>query len=132
MTLEQQFWLACVYLHMIFSITYTTIFMIHSWLILWLQDPQIWKVQFSCSVVSHSLKPHEPQHARPPCPSQTPRVHPNPYPLSRWCHPTVSSSVFSFSSCPQSFPASGSFQMSQLLEGCLKRLKHPCGIFSGS
>ena len=71
-------------------------------------------VQFSRSVVSDSLQPHEPQHARPPCPSPTPRVHPNPHPLSRWYHPTISSSVIPFSSCPQSFPASGSFQMSQL------------------
>ena len=71
-------------------------------------------VQFSCSVVSDSLQPHEPQHARPPCPSPTPGVHPNPCSLSRWCHPTISSSVVPFSSCPQSFPASGSFQMSQL------------------
>ena len=54
------------------------------------------------------------QHARPPCPSPTPRVHPNPCPLSRWCHPTISSSVVPFSSCAQSFPASRSFQMSQL------------------
>ena len=73
-------------------------------------------VQFSCSVVSDSLRPHELQHARPPCPSSTPGVHPNPYPLSWWCHPTISSSVVPFSSCPQSFPASGSFQMSQLFE----------------
>ena len=71
-------------------------------------------VQFSCSVVSNSLGPHEPQHARPPCPSPTPEVYPNPYPLSRWCHPTILSSVTPFSSCPQSFPALGSFQMSQL------------------
>ena len=71
-------------------------------------------VQFSHSVVSNSLRPHEPQHARPPCPSPTPRVHPNPCPSSRWCHPTISSSVVPFSSCPQSFPASGSFEMSQL------------------
>ena len=71
-------------------------------------------VQFSCSVVSNSLRPHEPQHAKPPCPSPTPRVHPKPCPLCRWCHPTISSSVVPFSSCPQSFPASGSFQMSQL------------------
>ena len=71
-------------------------------------------VQFSLSVVSDSLRPHEPQHARPPCPSPTPGVHPNPCPLSWWCHPTISSSVVPFSSCPQSFPASGSFQMSQL------------------
>ena len=70
-------------------------------------------VQFSRSVVSDSLRPHESQHARPPCPSPTPGVHPNPCPLSQWCHPTISSSVVPFSSCPQSFPASGSFQMSQ-------------------
>ena len=70
--------------------------------------------QFSCSVVSDSLRPHEPQHARPPCPSPTPRVHPNPCLLSRWCHPTILSSVIPFSSCPQSFPASGSIPMSQL------------------
>ena len=73
--------------------------------------------QFSISgsVMSNSLWPHEPQHARPPCPSPTLGVHPNPCPLSRWCHPTISSSVVPFSSCLQSFPASGSFQMSQLL-----------------
>ena len=71
-------------------------------------------VQFSCSVVSDSLRPHELQHARPPCPSPTSEVHPNPWPLRRWCHPTISSSVIPFSSCPQSFPASGSFQRSQL------------------
>jgi len=64
--------------------------------------------------MSDSLWPHELQHARLPCPSPTPRIHPNPCPLSRWCHPTISSSVITFSSCPQSFPASGSFQMSQL------------------
>ena len=71
-------------------------------------------VQFSHSVMSDYLRPHEPQHARPPCPSPTPGVHPNPCPLSRWCHPTISSSVIPFSSCLQSFPASGSFPMSQL------------------
>ena len=71
-------------------------------------------VQFSCSVVSNSLQPHELQHARPPCPSPTPGVRPNPCPSSRWCHPTISSSFVPFSSCPQSFPASGSFPMSQL------------------
>ena len=69
-------------------------------------------VQFSHSVVSDSLQPHEPQHVRPPCPSPTPRVYPNPCPSSQWCHPTISSSVVPFSSCPQSFPASRSFQMS--------------------
>ena len=72
-------------------------------------------VQFSCSVVSDSLWPHESQHARPPCPSPTPGVYSNPCPSSRWCHPTISSSVIPFSSCPQSFPASGSFPMSQLV-----------------
>ena len=71
-------------------------------------------VQFSRSVVSDSLRPHESQHARPPCPSPSPRVNPNPCPLCQWCHPTISSSVDPFSSCPQSFPTSGSFQMSQL------------------
>ena len=76
---------------------------------------QFSSVQFSHSVMSDSLQPHELQHARPPCPSPTPGVHPNPCALSWWCHPTISSSVVPFSSCPQSFPASGSFQMSQLL-----------------
>ena len=70
-------------------------------------------LQFSHSVMSNSLRPHEPQHARPPCPSPTPGVHPNPCPLSQWCHPTISSSIVLFSSCSQSFPASGSFQISQ-------------------
>ena len=69
-------------------------------------------VQIS-SVASNSLRPHEPQHARPPCPSPTLGIHPNPCPLSWWCHPIISFSVITFSSCPQSFPASGSFQMSQ-------------------
>ena len=70
-------------------------------------------VQFSCSVVSDSLWPHELQHTRPPCPSPTPRVYQNPCPLSRWCDPTTSSSVIAFSSCLQIFPTSGSFLMSQ-------------------
>ena len=64
--------------------------------------------------MSDSLWSHEEQHARPPRPSPTPGVHLNPCPLSWWCHPTISSSAVPFSSCPQSFPASGSFQMSQL------------------
>ena len=64
--------------------------------------------------MSDSLWHHEPQHTRPPCPSPTPRVHPNPCPSSRWCHPAISSSVVPFSSCPQSLPASGSFPLSQL------------------
>ena len=70
--------------------------------------------QFSHSVVSDSLRPHESQHARPPCPSPTLGVHPNSCPLSWWCHPTISFSVIPFSSCLQFFPTSGSFQMNQL------------------
>ena len=72
-------------------------------------------VQFSCSVVSDPLQPHGLQHARPPCPSPTPRVYSNSSPLSWWCPPTISSSVIPFS-CLQSFPVSGSFQMSQFFE----------------
>ena len=71
-------------------------------------------VQFSRSVVSDSLQPHESQHARPPCPSPTPSVHSDSRPSSQWCHPAISSSVVPFSSCPQSLPASESFPMSQL------------------
>ena len=71
-------------------------------------------VQFSHSVVSDSLWPHESQHARPPCPSPAPEVYSNSCPLSQWCPPAISSSVDPFSSCPQSLPASGSFPMSQL------------------
>ena len=76
--------------------------------------PFISSVQFSRSVMSDSLWPHGLQHARPPCSSRTPRVHPNSCPLSQWCHPTISSSVVPFSSCLQSLPASGPFKMSQL------------------
>ena len=83
-----------------------SIFMILSWYKNW--------VQFSCSVVSDSVRPHELQHARPPCASPTPRVHSNSCPSSQWCHPAISSSVVPFSSCPQSLPASGSFPTSQL------------------
>ena len=71
-------------------------------------------VQFSRSVVSDSLWPHGLQHSRPPWPSPTPEAYSNSCPLSRWCHPTISSSVVPLFSCPQSFPASGSFQMNQL------------------
>ena len=71
-------------------------------------------VQFSCSVISDSLWPHESQHARPPCPSPTPGVHSNSCRSSQWYHPAISSSVVPFSSCPQSLPASQSFPMSQL------------------
>ena len=71
-------------------------------------------VQFSHSVMSNCLRPHGLQHARPPWPSPTPGVYSNSCPLSQWCYPTISSSVIPFFSCPQSFPASGSFPMSQL------------------
>ena len=74
------------------------------WIIL-----HISSAQFSLS----SLRPHESQHTRPPCPSPAPRVYPNSCPLSRWCHPTISSSGIPFSSCPQSVPASASFQMNE-------------------
>ena len=77
-------------------------------------DDQFSSVQFSCSVMSDSLRPHESQHARCPCPSPTPGVHPDSRPSSQWCHPAISSSVIPFSSCPQSLPASDSFPMSQL------------------
>ena len=70
-------------------------------------------VQFGCSVVSNSLRPHGLQHAKPPCPSPTPGVYSHSCPSSRWCHPTISSSIVPFSSCLQFFPASGSFPMSQ-------------------
>ena len=74
------------------------------------------KYQFSHSVVSNSLQPHELQHARPPCPSLIPGVHSDSRPSSQWCHPAISSSVVPFSSCPQSLPASESVPMSQLFE----------------
>ena len=73
-----------------------------------------WKLLFSLSVMSDSSRPHVLQHARPPCPSPSPEACSNSCPLSRWCHPTISPSVVPFSSCFQSFPASGSFPMSQL------------------
>ena len=82
---------------------------------IWLLDGYgLVSVQFSRSVVSDSLRPHELQHARPPCPSPTPGVHSDSRPSSQWCHPTISSSVIPFSSCPQSLPASESFPISQL------------------
>ena len=87
------------------------------WLSLYLL--RLASVQFSCSVVSDSLRPHESQHARPPCPSPTPRVHSDSRPSSQWCHPAILSSVIPFSSCPQSLPASESFPMSQVSLGCL-------------
>ena len=81
--------------------------------ILKLKMCSLYSVQFSCSVVSNSLWPHGLQHARPPCPSPTPGLHSNSCPLSRWCHPTISSSVIPFSSHFQFYPASGSFHMSE-------------------
>ena len=75
---------------------------------------QFSSVQFSHSVVSDSLRPHESQHTRPPCPSPTPRVHSNSCPSSQWCHPATSSSVVPFSSCPQSLSVSESFPMGHL------------------
>ena len=93
---------------------------------LFTKQKEIGMLQFS-SVQSLSrvwlLWPHEPQHTRPPCPSPTPRVHPNPCPLSQWCHQSISSFVIPFSSCPQSLPASGSFQMSQLFASGGQRIE---------
>ena len=79
-----------------------------------IRSHQIRSDQISRSVLSNSLRPHESQHARPPCPSPTPRVHSDSRPSTQWCHPAISSSVVPFSSCPQSLPASESFPMSQL------------------
>ena len=84
-------------------------------------------VQFSLSVVSDPLQPHESQHARPPCPSPTPGVHLNPCPSSRWCHPAISSSVIPFSSCPQSLPASESFSSESTL-----RMRWPVSVIHNS
>ena len=97
----------CIWLKIVWALLIKMIILSHcpSWYL---------SVQFSCSVVSNSLWPHEPQHARPPCPSPSPRVHLNPCPLCRWCLPIISSSVVPFSSCPRSFPGSGSFPVSQL------------------
>ena len=96
----------------------TPSFSILAWRIPWTQGPgglqSISSIQFSRSVVSDSLWPHALQHARLPCPSPTPGVYSDSCPFSRWCHPTISSSVIPFFFCPQSFPAPGSFQMSQL------------------
>ena len=94
------------------GLTFTVIFSFQIYTTFWKKKRPFWNL-FSYSVVSSCLWPHELRNVRPPCPSPTPRVHPKPCPLSQWCHPTISSSVIPFS-CPQSFPASGSFQMSQL------------------
>ena len=88
----------------------------------WMDLSSINSVQFSRSVVSNSLWSHEPQQARPPCPSPTPGVYSNSCPLSQWCHPTISSSVIPFSSHLQSFPASGAFPMSQFFESGGQRI----------
>ena len=95
----------------VLDISYKWSHIIHD-LCIWL--PQFSSVQFSRSVVSDSLQPHESQHARPPCPSPSPRVHSDSRPSSPWCHPAISSSAVPFSSCPQSLSASESFPMSQL------------------
>ena len=92
---------------------YSWITLLHTWNYQNIVD-QFTSVQFSRSVMSNSLRPHELQHARPPCPSPTPGVHSNSRPSSRWCHPAISSSAVPFSSCPQSLSASESFPMSQL------------------
>ena len=87
-------------------------------------------VQFSRSVVSDSLWPHESQHARPPCPSPTPGAHSNSRPSSRWCHPAISSSAVPFSSCPQPLPASESFPVSQLLAWSGQSINNSsCNVF---
>ena len=101
----------CLYMY-----TYIDIYILHLMLfVCWWPLNLLPCLQFSSVAQScPTLWPHELQHARPPCPSPTPGVHPNPCPLSRWYHPTISCSVVPFSSCPQSFPASGSFPLSQL------------------
>ena len=98
--------------HIYRNVLYTVQYGSHKSHVLWNLKCGYW--DFSRSVMSDSLRLYEPQHARPLCLLPTPRVYPDPCPLSQWCHPTISSSVVPFSSCPQSFPASGSFQMSQL------------------
>ena len=108
--------------HFTFSVFYFKIYMdlfaFYSTMYVWLFHCKMTtlfiSVQFSHSVMSYSLRPHESQHTRPPCPSPTPRVYLNSCLLSHWCHPAISSSVVPFSSCPQNLPASGSSPMSQL------------------
>ena len=95
---------------------------------LWYIYTMEYSIQLSRSVMSNSLQPHGLQHARPPCPSPTPGVYSNSCPLSRWCHLTISSSVIPFSSCLQSFAASGSFPMSQFFASCGQSI----GVFSFS
>ena len=91
-------------------------------------DKYYFKTRFMLSPVAQScptLQPHKLQHTRPPCPSPTPGVHPNTCPLIQWCHLTISSSVIPFSSCLQSFPTSGSFQMSQFFTSCGQNIGIP-------
>ena len=108
------FWLLCFPFHNFYLVLCHSIslFILYIWWVIVIFS----SVRFSRSVVYDSLRPHESQHARPPCPSPTLRVYPNPCPWSWWCHPAISSSVIPFSSCPQSLPASGSFPMNQLFE----------------
>ena len=100
--------------HISVTLTIFPTFSLSLYLLWWSVTSHLCSVQFSLSVVSNSLRPHGLQHTRPLCPSPTPRVYSNLCPLSRWCHPTISSSVTPFSFLLRSFPASGSFQMSQL------------------
>ena len=114
---------------------------VHPWLIhfnVWLKKKkkplkyckviQFSSVQFSRSVVSNSLQPHELQHARPPCPSPTPGVYANSCPSSWWCHPAISSSVVPFSSCPQSLPTSGSFPMPPIKKKQKRKMQTVCEL----
>ena len=94
------------YLHIYFNVNY--------FVAVWNFNLFTYNVQFSRSVMSDSLRPHESQHVRPPCPSPAPGVYSNSCPSSRWCHPAISSSVIPFSYCPQALPASRSFPMTQL------------------
>ena len=96
----------------------------HGWFLFCCSPVQFSSVTQSCL----TLRPHELQHARPPCPSPTPGVYPNSCPLSRWCHQTISSSVLPFSSCLQSFPASGSFKMSQIFASSGQNIGVPASI----
>ena len=97
--------------HLYFLYYETVMFLVHLSCMSSFSSVQLSSVAQSCPTL---CDPMNRKHTRPPCPSPTPRVHPNPCPLSQWCHPTISSSVVPFSSCAQSFPASGSFQISQL------------------
>ena len=101
-----------IYWFLVISILFFVIFIFYYFYLLF--SDKILSVQFSCSVMSDFLRPHESQHARPPCPSPTPGVHSNSHPSSRWCQPVIWSSVVPFSICPQSLAASESFPMSQL------------------